>query len=67
MKIRNSIIKVSLCLIIFAFVFSCHKDVEVEDALPDCQSLNDMKAKLDQLNKTSSTDLNNLFSYYNNI
>ncbi|MBX7205323.1 MAG: hypothetical protein K1X81_07845 [Bacteroidia bacterium] len=40
---------------------------EVEDALPDCQSLNDMKAKLDQLNKTSSTDLNNLFSYYNNI
>ena len=40
---------------------------DVEDALPDCESLNSIKAKLDQLNKTSSTDLYNLFEFYNNI
>lgn len=40
---------------------------EVQDVLPNNQSLNGVKSDLNQLNKASSTDLNFLFDYYNNI
>lgn len=40
---------------------------EVQDALPSNTSLNNIKSDLNQLNKASSTDMYNLFEYYNNL